>query len=47
MDNRQVDGGPSYETELFAQLDYAREKHAHSDLDRLYRTGASTWMVGS
>jgi 2-oxoglutarate ferredoxin oxidoreductase subunit beta len=44
---RQVDGGPSYETALFDQLDYAREKHGHNDLDKLYRAGASTWMVDS
>jgi 2-oxoglutarate ferredoxin oxidoreductase subunit beta len=36
---------PTYEDDLIAQVDHAREKVGHQDLARLYRDGAATWTV--
>ncbi|RMG11442.1 MAG: 2-oxoacid:ferredoxin oxidoreductase subunit beta [Planctomycetota bacterium] len=36
---------PTYEQEMLAQIETAKQKIGHSDLGRLYREGANTWTV--
>ncbi len=41
---RQVEA-PIYDKELVAQVDYAKQKVGHQDLNKMYRAGANLWTV--